>query len=355
MPHRSAMLAPLATALLLAACASTPDGAGGRAITLRDAAAPHGLRIGTAADRSFRVPGDSADAFRAVMAREFDMLTPENDLKFVRLRPTRDTYSWERADSLLAFAERHGMRVRGHTLVWHSQLSPWVTEGRWTREEATALMLEHIRTVAGRYRGRLAAWDVVNEAVADDASPRETFWSTHVGPDYIELAFRAAREADPGTPLFYNDYGNEGLGAKSDSVYHLVRRLVRGGVPIDGIGFQMHLRADRLPEQEVLERNFARYAALGLKVHITELDVRVQQPATAESLARQAEGYRRVVAACLETPACDAVVVWGFTDADSWVPRFFPGWGSALPMDEGLRPKPAYHALLEALAGPGQR
>lgn len=213
----------LSGCVVLPACASElPDQAQGLtrqdSTPLRVLAEQHGLRIGTVGDRGFRLRGDDGSRFRSLASREFNVLTPENDMKFARLRPTPDVYDFEWADSLVAFAEGNGMQVRGHTLAWHNQLASWLTARTWTEQQAEALLNEHITTVVAHYRGRLDAWDVVNEAVDDDGRLRSTFWSDHIGPDYIERAFRVAHTADPDVALFYNDYDIEGLTPKSDSV-----------------------------------------------------------------------------------------------------------------------------------------
>ncbi|MGH7577716.1 MAG: endo-1,4-beta-xylanase [Longimicrobiales bacterium] len=317
---------------------------------LRTLADRHGLRIGTAADRGLRLTGEDGSRFRALAGREFNMLTPENDMKFARLRPAAGVYDFARADSLVAFAETNGMQVRGHTLAWHNQLASWLTDGAWTKRQTEALFDEHIATVVGRYRGRLVAWDVVNEAIDDTGELRSTFWSDKIGPDYIERAFRAAHAADPDAALFYNDYGIEGLNPKSDSVYAMLRRLRERGAPIHGIGFQAHFELGRVPPREDMARNFERFAALGLRIQVTELDVRVPLPATEEALEVQAGTYRDVVAACLAAEACDTVITWGLTDRESWIPNAFPGWGEALLFDADYRPKPAYWAVHELLS-----
>jgi endo-1,4-beta-xylanase len=213
-------------------------------------------------------------------------------------------------------------------------------------------MAEHIGTVVGRYRGRVAAWDVVNEVVADRGGPlRDTAFSRRLGAGYIGEAFRIAHEADPGALLFYNDYGAEGLGDKSDRVLALVSGLVARGVPIHGVGLQMHLRADALPATGHLRANIRRLAELGLLVAVSEMDVQAHmlpgdRPAR---LAAQRRVYRDVVAACVAEPACRAVTFWGFTDAHSWIDRP-AGFEGALLFDEGLVPKPAYFGVLDALA-----
>jgi endo-1,4-beta-xylanase len=318
-------------------------------IPLRVLAERRGLKLGAAVDRGFRYSGADGVKFRAVLAREFSLLTPENDMKHERIHPARDVYRFEPADSLVAFAEANGMRVRGHTLVWHRQLASWLTSGSWTRDEARALLTDHVARVVGHYKGRLLAWDVVNEALADDGTLRAGFWLDNAGREYIELAFRAARDADPGAMLFYNDYNIEGINAKSDSAYALIRDLRQKGVPVDGIGLQAHFQLGGVPAS--LAANIARFAALGLKVHITELDIRVPLPSSSAQLKSQAENYRDVLNACLQSAGCEAIVLWGFTDRESWVPAAFPGWGEALPFDASYQPKPAYWSVYDILAG----
>jgi endo-1,4-beta-xylanase len=336
----------------LCACGSEPvgdDGTPAPRVPLRELAEARGLGIGSAADRSFHLAGDEGVAFRAVLAGEFDVLTPENDMKHDRLQPSRGVFDFVRADSLVAFAEANDMRVRGHTLVWHRQLASWLTAGVWTADEVRALLEEHVTTVVRHYRGRIAAWDVVNEAFADDGSLRSGFWNDHLGREYIELAFAWAHAADPEAALYYNDYGLEWSSAKTDSAIALLGDLVTRGVPVHGIGFQAHFQAGQLPSQDDLVAVFNRFAALGLAIHVTELDIRIPLPATAEDLQTQAENFARVAGACLRVPACAMVVLWGFTDGDSWIPAAFPGFGQALIFTAAYQPKPAYWALHDLL------
>jgi endo-1,4-beta-xylanase len=274
-----------------------------------------------------------------------------NFLKFSTLRPTQDTYQFQWADSMVAFAMANSLAVRGHTLVWHNQLPAWLTGGTWTSAQVDSILRDHINTVMGRYQGRIRTWDVVNEALDDDAVPRTTFWSTQLGPDYIERTFRLARAADPAALLFYNDYNIEGLGAKSDATYALLATLLGRGVPVDGIGIQGHLQVGRLPPAGDLAANFTRFAQLGLRIQITELDIRMTLPVTAEKLAQQATDYRTIVTACLQNSACDAIVLAGVYDGDSWVPGTFPGEGAALLLDELFQRKPAFTAVADLLAG----
>jgi len=174
------------------------------ALSLRTFAQAHGLQIGAAVAAR---PLQSEALYAQTLAREFSVVTPEDAMKFGPLYPDRDRYDFSDADTIVDFAEAHGMQVRGHTLVWHGQLPCWLTEENWRRNELSEILRQHIMTVVGHYRGRVVVWDVVNEAIADDGSLRDTIWLQKIGPEYIEMAFRWAHEADSGTRLFYNDYG----------------------------------------------------------------------------------------------------------------------------------------------------
>ena len=171
--------------------------------SLRSLAQARGIAIGAAVGPQYL---RDEPAYAETLGREFSMLTPENAMKFGLVHPDRDRYDFTDADYIVDFAEAHGMQVRGHNLVWHFQLPTWLTEGTWTRDELIAILHEHITTVVGHYRGRVAAWDVVNEAVGDDGSLRDTIWLRGIGPEYVDMAFRWAHEADPDALLFYNDY-----------------------------------------------------------------------------------------------------------------------------------------------------
>ena len=314
--------------------------------SLRELAAAHGLLIGTAVSAN---PLRGEAPYAQALAHEFNVLTTENAMKFGPIHPAPDRYAFANADAIVDFAEEHDMQVHGHTLVWHQQTPKWITEGEWTREELIEVLHEHITTVVGRYRGQVDAWDVVNEAI-DKGTLRETVWKKVIGPDYIDLAFQWAHEADPEALLFYNDYGGEGTCPKSDAIYELVQGMVARGVPIHGVGLQMHLKLGGIPKG-VLE-NMDRLADLSLEVRITELDIRLDEQGLPDKLEQQARDYRTVVETCLEAKRCTAVIMWGFTDRHSWIPSAFEGYGEALIFDEAYLPKPAYHALKEALTTP---
>ncbi len=318
--------------------AYTPSAAG----TLRGLA-PAGTLIGTAVDPR----GLNLDpAYPGVLAAEFNAVTAENAMKWRNLEPSPGVYAWAGGDQIVDLARRNGQAVYGHTLVWHNDVPDWVSPD-WPAQRLREVLRRHVTAVVAHYRGRVWAWDVVNEVLAEDGSLRDTLWLRKLGPGYVADAFRWARQADPDARLFVNEYGTEGRTAKADALLDLVRRLRADGVPVDGVGFQGHLDAERPPED--VRGNLRRFAALGVRVAVTELDVRVRLPATAEGLRRQAAVYREVLRACLDVAACASVTVWGFTDARSWIPGYHVGFGAACLFDADFRPKPAHAALLDEL------
>lgn len=314
--------------------------------TLRSLAERQGLLVGAAVDLA-ALYDPLEPEYAQTLAREFNLVVAENAMKWASLSNERGQYNFTGADALLRFARQHGQRLRGHTLIWHEQLPAWVRNGAFSREAMLAVMQEHIQAVMGHFRGQVAYWDVVNEAVSDRGGLRETPFLRAVGPDYLEHAFRFARAADPQAKLFYNDYGADGINAKSDEIYALLKGLKEKGVPIDGVGFQAHLDSTFSAQQARLRENLQRFAALGLEVQITELDVQLKGGGSREErLEAQARVYAEVLAACRAVSGCTAVTLWGFTDAHSWRAAAEP-----LIFDALYQPKPAYHALLRALGG----
>jgi endo-1,4-beta-xylanase len=345
-------------ALCLAAAAATATAPSPLPTTLRDAAQPSGILIGAAV----RPAQLSEPAYAATLAREFDMLEPEDALKWDTLRPDPQSFNFHPADQLLDFAPRHKMKVRGHTLVWHKQLPKWLTESSFTPNQLSALLEFHIKTVVAHYKGMIFAWDVANEAFDEGARTgqlRSTLWYDRPGigyagqgSAYLARCFRWAHEADPQALLFYNEAEAEELNKKSDAVYAMVRDFKLHGVPIDGVGLQMHI--EKPVDIASISANIARFTALGLQVHITEMDVSLAVDAsgnpTPADLQMQANIYRLIAEACLAHPGCTAIQTWGFTDKYSWIGSHSKKTrGAALLFDRNYRPKPAYQALREAL------
>ncbi len=327
--------------------------------SLREAAQHSGILIGTAV----RPAQLSETAYAATLAREFNMLEPEDALKWEVLRPDPQSFDFSQADEVIDFAARHNMKVRGHTLVWHRQNPEWLTVARYTPEQLSRLLETHIRTVVGHYRGKIFAWDVANEAFDEGKNAgklRSTLWYdqpgiglSEGGSGYLAQCFRWAHEADPQALLFYNEAEAEEMNPKSDAIYAMVRTFKRDGVPIDGVGFQMHV-SNLHADIASISANIARFTALGLQVHITEMDVSLPVDAngnaSSDDLERQADIYRQVAGACVSHPGCTAIQIWGFTDKYSWIGSHSKHTqGAALPFDRNYHSKLACDALRDAL------
>jgi endo-1,4-beta-xylanase len=334
-------------------------------LALRKAADHSRVLIGAAVRPTHLAEPEYADT----LAREFNMVEAEDAMKWEVLRPNSETFDFSEADRLVDFAVEHKMKVRGHTLVWHRQNPGWLSDGTYTARQLKSILEQHIRTVVGHYRGRVFAWDVVNEAFDEQAVPglRDTIWynqpgigSAGKGASYIADCFRWPHGADPEALLFYNEAEAESMNRKSDAIYAMVRDFRKAGVPIDGVGLQMHI-PNLHPDVASISKNIGRLTALGLQVHITELDVALPVDAAGnphqEDLKAQAEIYRQVAEACLSHRGCTAIQTWGVTDKYSWIGSHSKkSKGAALLFDRDYRPKPAYLALLEALAeGAGDR
>jgi endo-1,4-beta-xylanase len=334
-----------ATAVALAAFCPAVAGPADEA-TLGSAAVSAGRYFGGALDSG----AFDERPYRELAATQLTSVTPENAMKWGLVEPLRGEFDWKGADALVAFAKANGQKIRGHTLVWHSQLPLWLINGAFRPNEVKGLMVAHITEEVGRYKGDIYAWDVVNEPFTDDGAWRHSIWYDAMGPDYVATALKAARAADPGAKLYVNDYNVETEGLKMRALYDLVASLKRAGAPIDGVGLQSHFVAGAVPKdiQSVMEK----FAGLGVDVAVTELDLRIRLPADDTALATQAADYASIVRACRATPRCVGVTTWGVTDDRSWIPSFFSGYGAALPFDEAYRPKRAVAAMTEAWTGP---
>jgi endo-1,4-beta-xylanase len=285
--------------------------------------------------------------------REFNMVAVGNAMKWEFVHPEPERYDFKYGDDLVAFARAHNMAVYAHVLVWENQLPAWLLQGNYTRDELTAILCKHIKTVVGHYRGLIFAWDVVNEAFDSNGSLRNNLWLRTLGPGYIAMAFQWAHEADPDALLIYNDFSAEGLNAKSQAIYALAQGLLQMGMPVDGIGFQMHVKLDGSPTPPELAANMQRLADLGLQVHITEMDVRTKDSSLSdtEKLVKQAEVYRQALSVCLAASNCNVFITWGTTDRYSWIREVY-GPDNPLLFDDNGQPKPAYFAIMDVLKGP---
>lgn len=328
--------------------------------TLKDAYKSHFL-IGMAGD----IPGNYSAEELDLVKGHFDVVTPENCMKPGPVHPAEDRWNFDRPDALVKWCGENKLAVFGHTLVWHAQTNPWFFAGG-DKEVVTKRMKDHITTLVGRYKGKVRGWDVVNEAINDrgDAETaktenlRNSQWLRTVGPEFLTLAFKYAYAADPDARLYYNDYGIE-VGPKHESSMVLLRRLIKDGAPIHGVGIQGHWSTATVP-YDAIDKAIKDYASLGLKVSITELDVTIRgaaggqfgpgrpkgpvTPPSAEDLKAQADAYAKLFAIFVKHKAViERVTFWGLSDRRTWRYGQHP-----LLFDAANKPKPAFAAVVAA-------
>ena len=315
--------------------------------TFKGAAKPHGFTTGIAVK-----PGDLTDPASSAIVKDYcSIIVYENMMKMGNLHPNKKFWNWSDVDHLIEFAEENKIRVKWHTLFWHQQNAPYVSSSM-SREEALEMMDEYITTIMERYKGKIKEYDVVNEMFADDGkgSFRDTVWYKTIGPDYIEHALRKAHEVDPDAKLYLNEYNNEVMGdPKADAMYNFVKKLKESGVPIDGVGMQLHLDTSYPYNEDAIRQNLQRYADLGIEISFSEVDVRIPTNGGEEHLKKQQDIYVSLVKLAKEMPNVKSFITWGFTDSHSWVPSTFPGKGDALPFDKDMKPKPLFNAMIEEL------
>jgi endo-1,4-beta-xylanase len=305
------------------------------ATTLGDSAALSGRYFGTAVSA-----GKLSDStYTGILGREFSMVTAENEMKIDATEPSQNQFTFTNADKIVNAVA--GKRIRGHTLVWHSQLPGWMNNLSGSANTLAA-MNNHINGVMGHYKGKIYAWDVVNEAFNDGSGTRRSdVWQNQIGDSYIEQAFRTARAADPAAKLCINDYNiDDATAAKTLAVYNLVKDFKARGVPIDCVGLQSHFNSGS-PVPGNYQANLQQFAALGVDVQITELDIE-------GSGTTQADNYAKVVKACLAVARCAGITVWGIRDSDSWRAS-----GTPLLFDSSGNKKAAYTSVLNALNAGG--
>lgn len=300
------------------------------------------------------------------ITQQFNSITPENAMKMGPVHPEENRYNWAGADSIVNFATHHGIRVRGHALCWHEQTPHWIFKDSLGNTVSKAVLLQrlkdHITTVVNRYKGRVYAWDVVNEAIADDNTQflRNSPWYQICGEDFIVKAFEYAHAADPKAVLFYNDYNTE-RPEKMERIYKLLKKLVDAKVPINGVGLQAHWSVFEPTEKE-LRTTIEKFASLGLKVQITELDISVypweknrrakradeSDALTPEREQQQLEQYKRVFQVFRDYKnVITGVTFWGLSDRHTWLDNYPVAGRKNYPLlfDEKLQPKKAFQEV----------
>jgi endo-1,4-beta-xylanase len=332
--------------------------------SLKAQARKHGLVVGAAVSMHAL---QSDPAMQRLIAEQYGIVVPEGELKWRALRPAQDRFDFTESDALFAFAKAHHLEVRGHTMAWHNSVPDWLQNS--SKElDVRQLLVDHIHTVAGRYRGYVQSWDVVNEAIlpADgrEDNLRKSFWFERIGPDYIELAFRAAHEADPHAKLTYNDYGveydNPEESARRVAILSLLRRLQQRKVPFDAVGIQAHIKAGSTSS---IGKGLAEYIEsvrqMGLEVYITEMDVN-EDDLLYDDVARRdrevAATYRNFLSVALANPAVKSVLTWGVSDRHTWLNdgpthhRKQPNRPQrSLPFDDNYRPKEAFFSIRDCI------
>ena len=312
----------------------------------------------------------------ALIESQFNSISPENVLKWESIHPQPGKYNFDLADQYIAFGQKHHMFIVGHNLVWHNQVPAWVFHddkgNQLDRDALLARMKDHISTVVGRYKGKIQSWDVVNEALNEDGTLRQSLWYKIIGPDYIEKAFQYAHEADPQAQLFYNDYNLENEPKRSGAIA-LVRKLQAAGIPIAGVGLQGHDHMD-WPAADQEDATISAFASLGVKVAISELDIDVLPSASGQHTAdvslrieqntalnpyvnglpnsiqqQLAKRYADLFRVFLKhRDTVERVTFWGVTDEDSWLNDWPVKGRTSYPLlfERNGQPKPAYDAVL---------
>ena len=318
--------------------------------------------IGTAINIS-RLLNDAK--LQKLQIENFNSITATSDMKMQSILPAENNFNWKTADTILYYAKIHNQRLFGHNLIWHSSTPKWVREkGEKDSIWLGDFMQQYIKTYVGRYKGKVAAWDVVNEAFeSSGGNYRESFWYKRLGNSYIEKAFRYAHEADPDAILFYNDFNIERDTVKLNAVLNMVNEFKAKGVPISGIGFQMHIRMD-IPD-EMIAYSLKKAAETGLQIHLSEVDIifnthnderlggiQNYSVLTDEMKQAQAEKYKSLIKMYKEIVPKEqqfGITFWDFTDRDSWIKGFFNMKDWPCIYDDSLQAKPAYFGVLDGL------
>lgn len=325
------------------------------------------LKFGAAVDADYLDEQKYSDTLKA----EFDCVVPENHMKWIEIQPAEGVYSFAEADQVVSFAISNDMSIRGHTLLWHIQIPVWLETKTYV--ELDGYLEAHINAVAGRYKGKVYAWDVANEIITsgesftgsdvpglrnnDKSHGDKSIWADDSDDDSLIIkAFLYAHAADPEAKLFVNDNNSYGSdpdplmvywnGLQADVLYNYVKKWKDAGVPVHGVGMQLHLAEDTPPDFTMIENDIIRYGRLGLEVHFTEIDIRIENPPTAEKLQHQAELYNRLAKLAEKYPGIvTAFITWGVSDKYSWIPSYYGSYGSALLFDELYNPKPSYDLI----------
>lgn len=324
---------------------------------LKSLAAQHGIKVGNHAIRNHLNDKPYTD----ILKSEFDFVLADNTPNWYftdgGLRPSATEYNFKQMDEVMGFAEQNNMPVEAHHYVWGEQkwLPEWLKNGKYSEEQVLNFMKEHINTVGKRYSGRIAQWTVVNEPFtrSQHLYGLNDWWADNTGGDfdYIDQAFRWAREADPKSTLLLNDFNNEAINDTSNIQYEYVKGALARGVPIDGIGMQMHLDGGHPPVKDEVISNMKRFADLGLDIYVTEFDINMNDVKANPKDKDQIQGniYYEMMLACIESKVCKQFAYLGITDAETWYNHVGAKDPRPLMFDRQYQPKPAYFSTRAAL------
>lgn len=326
---------------------------------LKVLAQQHNITVGNFAIRNYL----DDPAYRSILTNDYGLALADNTPNWYftdgGLRPGKDVYDFGHMDQVVQFAKQHNMQIQAHHLLWGEEkwLPEWLKTGNYTPDQLGSIIQQHIQTVAGRYAGTIQQWTVVNEAFTrgQHMYGLHDWWADHTGgKSYIDTAFTWARAADPHATLILNDFGNESLNPVSDDMYNYVKDAKARGVPIDGIGMQMHIDGTHPPTKDEVINNMQRFGQLGVGVYVTEFDVNMND-VKADGASRdqiQASIYYEMARACIESKVCKSFALLGITDKETWYAYMGIADPRPLPFDKNYRPKPAYYSLRDAFAQP---
>jgi len=321
------------------------------ATTLKEAGFARGIFMGSQ-HKTDLLANSSDPTYARMLWEQYSITTAGNACKWGKIQRTRGVFVYDDCETSLQAAEKHNVSFRGHNLCWGNNNPQWLLDGNFNSSELAAILQNYITTVVSNFGDRMYAWDVVNEALNNTGFKPAVPWYPTL-PNYVDLAFQYARAADPSgkIKLFYNDFSIDRINAKSDVVYAMVKSMKARDIPIDGVGLQMHISSANPPPRKSVQSNIERLVALGVEVHITELDVKCFDCNGTAGLQRQATVYADMLRACLAVKGCTSFETWGFTDRYSWLngDRCHDENCYPLPYDKDYKAKPAVKAMLDVL------
>lgn len=326
---------------------------------LKTLAANHNIELG-----NFAIPSRTNETpYDYLLTSQFNLALVDNQPNWhftdADLRPSPTTFNFSRIDQVVNYATAHNMAIQVHHFIWGDEkwLPDWLKNGGYNKRQLLAIIHNHISVVGGRYSGRVEEWSVVNEAFsrAQHLYELHDWWADHIGDQsYIDKSFIWARQADPHAKLLLNDFNDEIYSGTSDAMYNYIKSAKQRGVPIDGIGMQMHIDASKRPSKNEVISNMQRFGKLGVSVYVTEFDVNLNSTlgSTDYKNRLQAEIYHDMMRACIESKVCPSFSILGITDKETWYNYIGSKNANPLPFDRNYNPKPAYYALYDALAQP---